>query len=77
MSPIGTFKIISPLLGNPLVPKKEIDSIMSVFNSYDDRFMFTHELEKGNTLNFLDNSLIRNYDNSITKKLVSQRNPLG
>ena len=36
---------------------------MSVFNSYHDRLKFTHELEKDNTLNFLNIGFIRNYHN--------------
>ena len=36
---------------------------MSVFNSYHDRLKFTHQLEKDNTLNFLNIGFIRNYHN--------------
>ena len=48
------------------VKKEHIDSVIKVFNSYDQNLKFTHELEVDNRINFLDLSLIRNNRKIIT-----------
>ena len=56
-----------------IIPKNKIDFVVSVFDSYHDRLKFTHELEKVNTLNFFNISLIRNYDNSIIIIIINYK----
>ena len=48
-----------------LILNNKIEIVTSVFNSYHDRLKFIYEVEKNNSLNFLNISLIRNQDNSI------------
>ena len=51
MSPIGTFKIISPLLGNPLIQRKSYVTSTKVFvmltKSFDQKFWFIRVHEFG------------------------------
>ena len=51
-----------------LIPNNKIEIVTSVLNSYHERIKFTSEVEKNNSLNFPNISLIRNHDNSIIAK---------
>lgn len=42
-----------------IVPRTEIDTILSTFNSFHQRLQFTHEIENNNVINFLDTTVIR------------------
>ena len=45
------------------VPLNEIDNILRIFNSYEERLQFTHEIELDNKINFLDVLIINNNGN--------------
>ena len=49
-----------------LIPKEKIYYILTMFNSYHKRLQFTYELENNNCLNFLNISVIKNSDNTIS-----------
>ncbi|XP_029161095.1 uncharacterized protein LOC114932855 [Nylanderia fulva] len=42
-----------------IAPKTKIDEILTIFNSYHERLMFTHEAEVNGFVNFLDVTIVR------------------
>ena len=48
------------------VQKKHIELTINTFNSYHQNLQFTHELQKNNSINFLDMTLICNDNHIIT-----------
>ena len=49
-----------------LIPEDKIHYILTMFNSYHKRLQFTYELENNNFFNFLNISVIKNSDDSIS-----------
>ena len=49
-----------------LIPKYKIHYILTLFNSYHKRLLFTSELENNNCLNILNILIIKNSDSSIS-----------
>ena len=47
------------------IHKQFIPLLLDTFNTYDSNLKFTHQLEKNNSLNFLDITLFK-YNNSLT-----------
>jgi len=48
-----------------IIPKAKVDLMLASFNSYHPRLKFTCEMEKDNTLNFLNTSVIRTDNGSL------------
>ena len=59
------------------IPFNEIDSMLEIFNSYEQRLQFTHDVEIDNEISFLDVLLLKNNDtietNWYTKSTLSGR----
>lgn len=49
-----------------IVPRTEIDTILTIFNSFHYRLQFTHEIEVNNMINFLNTTVIRNGEKLMT-----------
>ena len=49
-----------------VIPRTEIDTILTTFNRYHQRLQFTHEIETNNRINFLDTTVIRNNGKLLT-----------
>ena len=59
-SPLFFFQYIDDII--TCIPDDQVSSILNVFNSYDVRLQFTHEIESNNRISFLDILIIRNND---------------
>ena len=47
------------------IPRNNTDTILIIFNSYNNHIQFTIEEENNQSVSFLDTKLIRNQDNQI------------
>ena len=56
-SPMFYFRNVDDIL--TFIPFDKIDEILTIFNSYDVRLQFTHEIESENRINFLELLIIR------------------
>ena len=48
------------------IPRVKLEQMLNVFNSYDDRIKFTYEIEKNNSISFLDLQVINDNNHIIT-----------
>ena len=63
-TPVVFFRYVDDIF--IIVPKNKVDSILQVFNSYDNRLQFTHEVENENSISFLDLLIIQKEGRIIT-----------
>jgi len=49
-----------------IIPKTKVESVLKTFNNYHPRLKFTHEMERNNTLSFLNTSVIREGERLLT-----------
>ena len=59
-SPLFFYRYVDDII--TCIAHDKIDQMLHIFNSYEQRLQFTHELEIDNQISFLDVLLIRNND---------------
>ena len=62
-SPLFYYRYVDDII--TCIPIDKLDEILQIFNSYDNRLQFTHEIEIENKISFLDILLIKNDDGYI------------
>ena len=74
-SPLFFYRYVDDII--TCISYNKIDKILAIFNSYEQRLQFTHEIEIDNKISFLDVLLIKNNDtietNWYTKPTFSGR----
>ena len=63
-TPVAYYRYIDDIFA--IIPEDEIDHMLNVFNSYNSRLQFTHELEINQGLSFLDLHVSRDNGKIIT-----------
>ena len=61
--PLFYFRYVDDII--TYIPHEKLDEILKIFNSFDDRLQFTHEIEVEDRISFLDVLIIKNENDAL------------